>query len=503
VFHVAVEAAGLMALALFVAAWGTMLNQEKFSVRPWPAKVAFLAMVFYGACGLGDLADSVLDVVGPSVPSHYIEYAVSVEGIPLRATYSDNVCVSVTDLDGKPVTAREEQPSQLGMNGVYLDDFSRYIGDSHGWAPPVPTPNYRNSDTYLTAVMDYENEYRKEQWYYINRQRSLIGYSILARKAVARFGQDGFEPAPAAPHPFLPQAIWEDDYGPRHVIYWDGASLQLVSLTGRKATALPPAGAGPVFGIGSAGALFGVARPDRIALYEPTGAPVTTIPYDRDVTRWGNLELGVNPAGDRFYLRYRPSLWIDEPTRQSMPSYLEELDRQGKVLRAWTLPPLPPRSIAVSCGDFLAQRLQSPAFFFGGIAYQKVGALLGSGRLAAVLAQRFGPDRALTREIAIDVAVLSLALAAATLFWARRVYFSWGRAAAWAVFVLVFNVAGFITFRLAADWPRMVRCPRCRRPRPIHEALCPHCAAPWPEPEFEGTEVFDGAPAMATAGEAA
>ena len=61
----------------------------------------------------------------------------------------------------------------------------------------------------------------------------------------------------------------------------------------------------------------------------------------------------------------------------------------------------------------------------------------------------------MTRKLSLYVVALSLMLAAVTLFWAPHAHFSWARAAAWTAFVLVFNVAGFITFParagLAAD----------------------------------------------------
>jgi hypothetical protein len=205
--------------------------------------------------------------------------------------------------------------------------------------------------------------------------------------------------------------------------------------------------------------------------------------------------MGLDGAMDRFYLWYEPSAWIDGGTRAAMPSYIDEMNRQGEVLHTWTLPPLPPQYGTRPFSDFIGQRLQSPAFFFGGMAYQKIGALLGSERLRAALARSLGPDRKTTLEIATCVTVLSLVLAAVTLFRARQYYFSWPRAAAWTAFVLLFNVGGFITFLLAADWPRLAPCPLCGRKRPIQEDLCPRCGAGWPEPAITGMEVFDAATA--------
>lgn len=233
-----------------------------------------------------------------------------------------------------------------------------------------------------------------------------------------------------------------------------------------------------------------LALPNEIALYDKNAALVATLPYHRDVDRWGSLALGLNEKGDRFLLWYEPSAWIEDKIKKNMPSYGEEMNASGQILNTYTLPPLsnPPRPR--TWDGFVSQRLRTPAFFFGMMLYRQIGAKLGSERLRRDLENEFGRGRALTREISLYAAGLSLLLSAGTLFWARRAFFPWGRAFAWAGFVLAFNLAGFITFRLAADWPRLVACPRCGKRRPIETEGCPHCGSGWPAPAESGTEIL-------------
>jgi hypothetical protein len=503
-FHTAIEAVGLMALLLFAAAWGTMLHQEKFSARPWLARLAFLAMVFYGACGLGDFARAILFVAGPSPHTRSSIYTVSESGLPMRLNYDDNDCVSITGLDGKPVTGSEF--SRVLSHSRMMGFITSSIGVLNEVNGQPFLLSYRASEKYLSVFTAYERP-RIEQWFYVDPENSLLCYQVPQKTLVARFDQAGFQPPSAQPHPFLPHTIWRG-LNTDCLVFWDGNTLRFVSLARRENTNLPLQGAGPVFGIGTTWAqdtggnplVFGVALLDRLAVYDAqSGALLATLPYHYDMDRWGQLRLGLNGSEDRFYLWYLPSPWIDDITRAAMPSYIGEMDRQGQLLRTWTLPPLPPPAVGFDLGDFLAQRLQTPAFFFGGMAWQKLGALLGSRQLASDLATRFTRDLRLTEQIALCITILSLALAAITLFWTRRAYFSWPRACAWAAFVFAFNLAGFIAFRLVADWPPLTPCPRCRRPRPIHDDLCPHCAAPWPIPETGDLEVFDHAPAAAAA----
>ncbi len=129
-FYVAVEAAVLMSLALFTAGWATMLQQDRFYPRPWIGKFACLAVVFYGACGLGDVSLSIFKVIGPSQHSRAVDYYLSDTGIPLRLTYVDDVVVSVTDPAGNPPKDRKLQPDQVRSHLKYLNRFSENIGDA-------------------------------------------------------------------------------------------------------------------------------------------------------------------------------------------------------------------------------------------------------------------------------------------------------------------------------------------------------------------------------------
>jgi hypothetical protein len=218
---------------------------------------------------------------------------------------------------------------------------------------------------------------------------------------------------------------------------------------------------------------------------------IATLPYQRDVDRWGELSAGLNAAKDRFYVRYQPSVWIPDKIKETMPSYLDEMSPQGQVLRSFTLPPQPESPRPQRADKFLAQRLKSPALFFGTMIYQKAGALLGNISLRDALSQQFTDDWEITKQTARWITVLSTLFAGFTLWWARRIYLSWQQAWAWAGIAFAFNLAGFLIFRLAVDWPVLVPCPACRESRPIDRESCPLCGQGWPEAKPNGTEIFE------------
>jgi hypothetical protein len=228
---------------------------------------------------------------------------------------------------------------------------------------------------------------------------------------------------------------------------------------------------------------------------------VATLPYHQDVSRWGFINMAVTPDRSRFILEYNPSLSLKPAERQKMPSFLETLDAQGKVLDSYELPPLPEPSIPDSWQDYAEMGWIPPAFVGGYLAYVKIGAMCGSEELAddwnVFFEGKNGWELFGWKTCAFVIGGTSIILALITLLWARRMSFSPARAWKWAVFVLAFNLPGLITFRLAADWPVRVKCPQCGKKRLVEETICPHCHGGWPALKPSGIEIFEGKTAVA------
>ena len=505
-FRAAVTAAVLMSLALFTAGWGIALHQERFAARPWLGRVACLAMLFYGACGLGDLGQSIFRVLGPSPRSRYVEHVLSEDGGPLRVTYDNNVVTAVTDLAGRTPADKKYQPGQVRNHTRYItecsDDFGA-MADPDQWHN---RSDYRETFRYLTYQSPYYYP-QPEQWFYLFGPRIWVGYQAVKKTVIGRLDRRGFVPPSAAPEPFDRESAYGAT-GDKLILY-DRAAVRLASLPRREMSPVPLPASGPVYGVGTISATgpngenvtcFGVALASELAVFDDEGTPLATLPYHQDVRRWGKVSLGINGTKDRFYLEYEPGDRLPAATKAAMPSYLEERDAAGQVLQTYTLPPLPPFYRATAWSDYVAGRMQSIAFFFGRMGYQKLGALCGSERLANDLANRWGRDRRRTEEVALVISCVALALAAVTRFWTARAGFAPGRAWAWTGFVLGFGPAGFLAFAVAPDWPQFAPCPHCRKPRPIAGETCPHCHGGWPAALAAGTEIFDRAPDPVMAG---
>jgi len=496
-FYVAIEAAVVMSLALLVAAWGAILNPDTLGPRPWLAKVAFLAVTFYGACGLGDLANALLAAVGPSPRTEDFQYDITKEGMPLRLHSINDVVIDVTDVNGQPLTDPKFQPDRVRTQIQYLNLASYYIGDSHGWKAGKYGRPYRDSPSYLWANSPYQYP-RMEQWFYLVRDRSMISYRPDTKEAVDRLGAQGFQPLSATPVPFPPGMDMDTITNDRASLT-DPSGVRFVFLPQRTLSEITLPAPAPVFGLATAWAssaqgnlrVVGIALAGGLAVYDDKGALLTLLPYHQDMDRWGRISLGVSPDAKTFFVQYEPSSWIKRDVAKTMPSYLEVMDTSGKVLASYTLPPLPVFPRPDSWSTFFKRRLQSPAFFLGNMLYRKIGAALGSARLKGALDWQMGPGWPATRETLVGGGIMSLVLAIIAFFWARRSGFGPRRAWAWAGFVLALNLPGFIAFRLAADWPRLVACAGCGGRRRVERDDCESCGAGWPAPAANGLEIFD------------
>ena len=497
-FRVPVEASILMALALFTAGWGTILTNGALRDQPWLGRFALVTVIFYGVCCLGDLTTSIIGMF--SSPNYYYgtQYEMDIDGRPLKTISSKTAGTVITDLAGNVIQDKRFTSGYRYNYMLSFSEISTYIGNPHQLERIRGYFNgYRNNQTYLIRA-DGSYDYDAERWYYLPQERQFVGYFFKTNQRIGAIGSNGFHPGYEKAEPFtdhLSKGYWQAPS-----ITQFGSTVYEGDFDQRRLTPIFSQPGTEVFGAGPLQSYQdqtirlnwgAVALLDKMMVIDKTGQVIATLPYHQDMDRWGTLSVGVKPGKDRFYLKYDPSRWIDWREQRKMPSYFEEMDAKGTLLNTYTLPPIPEQHYPRSWQQYISEGLQTPAFHFGNIVYEKIGALCGSKRLADQLHETFGEGWGYFKDISIRISVISLVLAALTLVWARRMHFSWKRAWTWAGFVFAFNLAGLMTFRLVADWPVRVACSECRRKRPVEKELCPHCQSPWPVPQRSGIEIFD------------
>jgi hypothetical protein len=506
-FYVALEAAVLIGLALFVAAWGEIHNPEGLRGRPWLGKAAFLGVAFYGVCGLGDLGQSLLNAFGSSGYSNFERWEFTHDGVPLHLTYGKGgVVAAVRDLNGNPVSDPQLQPDRVRNHLEPMNWFSEYIGDAHGYHAQRYEPAYRETRAYFWGDSPIISS-RPEQWFMLVNENYLIGFLPQKKVPFGYLDPQGFLPLSATPHGF-PSDMELRYAGSGRYCLWSPMSASFADMAEHKLVSVVLPAPAPIYGVGYAWGetktgnteVTGLSLGTGMATYDSDGALITFLPYHHDVSRWGWLELGVTGKLDRFYLVYQPSGYLPDKEKKAMPSFLDVMDAKGGVVQSYTLPALPdgpPRPRTWQ--RFGTDQLRSPVSYFGTILYKAVGAALGSDRMRGDIGAAFGKHWGETVERSLYTAGFSLMLAGAALAWARRDCVIWPRAWAWAGFVLAFGLPGFIAFRLAASWPRLVACAACAKQRPVDAPTCPHCGAGWPVPPRTGIEIFEPAEMLASA----
>lgn len=407
----------------------------------------------------------------------------------------------MTDLAGNIINDERYKGRQSYENFLNLLEISGLIGDSHGYDPVHLYYQYRQSARHVEEVQLNSMFPLPVSWFYLQEKKYFVGISRLGKRSVGIADNVGFKPPQANPEPFTGIDGFVNTYGVPCLVKC-GNTVLAFDFEHEQMFKLPGVDEGKIYGANlisyrskaSSGydQVIALAFTHEIRVYDLKGNPLVTLPYHQaDTEHFGSIELAINDNRDRFFVAYAPSSWIDWGERMHMPSFLEEVDAQGNVLHSYDLPPLPMHWGPRSWVDYFSDSAQAPAFWYGNLIYQKVGGLLGVKRLADNNERAFHSDWGHTQEISIRITLYSLFFAAIALIWGRRMHFSWRRAWAWAAFVLGFNLAGLLTFRLVADWPVQVRCPQCSRKRPVEKSLCPHCGGTWPAPVKRGTEIFD------------
>ncbi len=78
--------------------------------------------------------------------------------------------------------------------------------------------------------------------------------------------------------------------------------------------------------------------------------------------------------------------------------------------------------------------------------------------------------------------LISMLWVGLTFFHGRCRWTSRGKVIVWLIFVLLFNLVGFLTY-LALNHTPLIRCPACGKKRGLRQDACPRCQAPLPQPE--------------------
>ena len=88
------------------------------------------------------------------------------------------------------------------------------------------------------------------------------------------------------------------------------------------------------------------------------------------------------------------------------------------------------------------------------------------------------------------LAVYVLSLGLAVLAYRRQARFALPGPVAWALFVFLFGLPGWMAYRWHRHWPVLEACSECRQPAPRDRETCAACGQLFAPPPLVGTEIF-------------
>jgi hypothetical protein len=494
----------LCSLILLAAAWGAMLGNGRVDTHPRAGWIAYVLAVLVGLETALLLSLLLIAAALQLLPSgrvepllSYTRFVITQDGRILIATQRlDGTAQVLTDTQGNVVTDARYTGNTGYQEFCELLPLSWQLGKGSSPADNYIAGQPRNASNFVQELTRNQGQ---EAWYRLMRQNYLIGYNKLSRRRVGIFDADGFKAAGAKPRPFplpLNTAIffaWEPQ------LIWSGSQLYAVRFPERNVVRINAPGE-MIYGAARLGSFLqdqpvnmAVALAKEVRIFDAQGAPVCSIPYQHQPDIWSAISVATNSAADRFYLQSEPGFpWAKTPKtgHANEPLFLDEADRQGKVLHTYSIPN--PRIVPASPSWVIqAYPFVSPIPAFAASILSHGGSFpydasnMGLRDLSAGLHGIYLRAR--------DVTMLAVAGAWAifTWFWGRRRGLSAKGAGLWSAFVFCFGLPGLLTFRLTAHWPPRIPCLQCGRQRPIDTEQCPYCHQAWQSAPATGTEIFD------------
>ncbi len=217
-----------------------------------------------------------------------------------------------------------------------------------------------------------------------------------------------------------------------------------------------------------------VATKHSVILLKPDGTILWKVPYDPAYLEYTRIKILFLENSGEFALWFDPSTVANREAGWTLPTHVVWVEPARGVVKTVDLP-----NLDWTGGPRLTDKL-----------------------LTALLPAPFWPvfywpqDRDWSWVIRWKMVYISLAGAAIIwipLGWrlGRRYNFTFTQQLGWAVFHLVFNLPGFLTFLGVQEWPARVACLKCHKLRVVDRDECEHCGTEFAPAEKNGTEIFE------------
>jgi hypothetical protein len=492
-----------------VAAWGSFLAGGAYAAQPRLAKAALAVVLLVGLSLVGFVGKLAVGQWYHAGRVTY-EYRLDRQGRVLLLPWKEGVGPTepLTDIEGQ--VPADLQGRRVDRN--LIDEIEAPLARM-GW---LRHRSYRNHGRFY---VEYENDSKpgREEWFFVPDEGRLLGYDAEYHQFLGSFGPDGFAPAGQGPGERFPgelrylTRLW--DAIPPPYLTFPGA-VYTVDFSRRTVRKLFTATEGEtVLWVGrwrdprEKGSLAIVNTDRSVHVLTTAGVPVVSLPKALDPAQYRLRNVGRLDAPERYVIGYGPPSFQAPEEYGTTPSYMLEYDAAGHELARRLLPP--PPGIKPSYAEVLFGLVTPPteaATLVGASRYWRWEGR-STGRTDEPVLSRLLEDwlgffiplavwRTETGSgLFIGFTALSLlsaaACALACFLMARRYAFSSARRVGWALCGLLFGWTGLVLMLALQEWPALVRCPSCSRPRRVDRERCEHCGAPHASPVPDGTEIFE------------
>ncbi len=475
------EGVVLVILALFLAAWAAYQRFGIFRGQPWWGKAAALLVTLLGLSILAGWFWVGWGIVQPTPPYTSTNYGFLKSGELVKITSQANWYKSVVTLDGREVQPLNKASFdwQDFINGtyLYLHESPRYIA-------------YRQARSYFTPSYSYGGPFA---WFYVDKEDHYVAYDRIGKTVSGFMGPGGFakpqdEQKAGRFDPAGNSRSWNESM----VISTDG--VYVPDFMAQTITNIYTPAPGetitsatlfyPENGSSDAPKDYVVATPQKL-IFLPAGKPQVTVPEIANTKDYQTLQIYRVANGEKYFLMYSPQ------DSKKTKTLLREVSGQGEVISQRELPNIREGNSGISFVSWARGTLDPLGNRIWIQAVTWIHEICGDQK--AVPIWKYEPGRrAYSLKFWYASLIASIVCVALVQIPLRRVQFA-GQRIPWTIFVLFYGVGGLIAFYLVQNWPRRVVCPKCEKKRSTERETCEHCGAGWPEPQRDGTEIFEAA----------
>ena len=437
-------------LILAIAAWGSFISHGQYQGQPAFGKVMLTASLLPGAVAVVFIVACFLVNLLPLSFRNgaWSTYHMAKDGTLYRESRGGSQPPSIVDLDGRPFT-----DPQTG-NKVLPIDFGPYA--STPLYDDVDPEGRRPKDDYPRTYFNFWRQDQGSLWFYWAGCGRLVGYNLTSRRLIVSLGPKGFASDLRGAGDRFDTPTQYQNFLISEVTLATATTLYKIDTQNRAVR--------PLFTVENDDSILSrmdvqpysrewdsdivVATKRFVYLVRTDGSVVWQAPYEPGYPDYKRVQIYFLKEPGHFAYWLEPTIAANRKAGWTLTIRARWIDHDGGVVKTVDLPNLSAKQ--------------------GPDRTDKLLALVVPAPLWRVFYWRMDRDWSWV----VPWELVGISLASAAIIWiplgwrlGRRYNFTIGQQLGWAVFHLVFNLPGFLTFIGVQEWPARVPCTKCHKLR--------------------------------------